>query len=502
MLLRHPALLLAALASVATAQDPPRAIQVTEPPATLKLAGQDTVTSDTGQFRISGGEPSDRANAALLSEQAKRELLALTEDPKQELAKRDQHKVPVAIYLHGKIGDPTPLRTIIPGIRYSEAGFVITLDVHLSRGIETERFKLAATSALLYERALRDLPARETDVPFLVPPWLPEGLREANAWRLNESDRRLYEALFKTGGLYKIDQIFSLTEAEHDNLDGAMRSAFRVSCGALVMALLEQPQGRPAFRAFMKDVASFQGEMPALLRKHFPELNLSETSLSKWWALQMANIGGQNLATDILPVAKTEAALTEALRLNFRDPEGILQQKEISAWQEVAPLPETERADSTRLAQDALTRLSYRCFPSYRPIVAEYQTILQALAAGKTDDLAQRLTDLSARRATMAAKAEHARDYLIWFEITRAREDSGDFEDYLRLKDSLKGNPSRREDSISRYLDRMDALFNRGLEDPQPEMPSMEMDTSGPFGDLPPPPEELPELPPLPQSSR
>ncbi|RYD17798.1 MAG: hypothetical protein EOP88_24805 [Verrucomicrobiaceae bacterium] len=499
MTVRHTALMLAALAAAATAQDPPRAIQVTEPPAPLKLAGQDIVRSDTGQFRISGGEPADRANAAMLAEQAKRELLALTEDPKQELSKRDDDKVPVAVYLHGKPGDPTPLRTIITGIRYSEVGFAITLDVHLSRGIETERFKQAVTSALVYERTLRDIPAGETDVPFLVPPWLPEGLREANAWRLNESDRRLYEALFKTGGLYKIDQIFSMTEAEHNNLDGAMRSAFRVSCGALVMALLEQPQGRPAFRAFLKDVAGFQGEMPTLLRKHFPELNLSETSLSKWWALQMANIGGQNLATDILPVSKTEAALAEALRLNFRNPEGILQQKEISAWQEVAPLPPTERTDSTLLAQDALVRLSYRCFPSYRPIISEYQAILQSIAAGKTDDIAQRLTDLATRRTTMAAKAEHARDYLIWFEITRARKDSGDFEDYLHLKESLKDNPTRRDDSISRYLDRMDALFNRGLEAAPEEMPSMEMDTSGPFGDLPPPPDVLPDLPPLPQ---
>lgn len=501
MTTRHTVLLLAALATVATAQDPPRAIQVTEPPAPLKLSGQDTVISNTRQFRISGGEPADRASAAMLAEEAKSELLALTEEPNQPLEKRDVAKVPVAIYFHGKPRDPMPARTIATGIRFSEVGFVITLDVHLSRGIEPERFKQAVTAALIYERALRDIPAQETDAPFLVQPWLAEGLREANAWRLNESDRRLYEALFKTGGLYKLDQIFSLTDSEHEDLDGAMRSAFRVSSGALVMALLQQPQGRAAFRAYLKDVASFQGEMPVLLRKHFPELNLSETSLSKWWALQLANIGGQNLATDILPVSKTDAALTEALRLDFRNPEGILQQKEISAWQEVAPLPEAERLNSTRLAQDALVRLSYRCFPSYRPLIAEYQTILQAIATGKTEGITERLADLSTRRATMTAKAEHARDYLIWFEITRAREASGDFEDYLRLKNRLKDNPIRRNDSISRYLDRMDALFNRGLEDPAPEMVPA-ADTSGPFGDLPPIPNELPELEPVPLPTR
>jgi hypothetical protein len=468
------------LTVLTVAEEVPRAVQVAEPPKELKLAGQDQVVSHTLQFRVRGGDPLDRAAHASLCEEAKNELLKLTEE-------QDAWKVPVNVVLHGKRGDPMPARTKALGILWSEVGYDLKLDIHLSRGIEQERFKHSVTSALIYERTLRNRQAKESDTPFFVPPWLVDGLREATAWRLNQSDRRLYEALFRTGGLFKIDDLFAVSERNFEEMDAAMRAAFRVSSGALVMALLQQSQGKDGFRSFLTEVAAYQGEMPGLLRKHFPELNLSETSLSKWWTLQLANIGGQNLLTDILTISQTEKALTEALRLNFRTPEGILQQKELSAWPELAALPEPERIKAVRLAQDALVRLSYRCFPSYRAMIAEYQIALNDIAKNTPRELANRLTALDERRSTMSAKAVRARDYLDWFEITRARETSGAFDDYIRLKERLKANPHRRGDTISKYLDRMDSIFDRG---DQPLAPQ-----TSPSPDF----AEIPGLPPLPR---
>jgi hypothetical protein len=453
------------LSALTPAEEIPRAVQVTEPPAALKLEGQDRVVSSTKQFRISGGAPQDRAAVAQLAEEAKDELLRLTEE-------RDAWKVPVTVTLHGKSGDPMPLRTAAMQILVSEVGYDLRLDVHLSRGIEHERLKFATTSALVYERALRGRAPAVSDTAFRVPPWLVDGLREATAWRLNQSDRRLYEALFKTGGLFKIDDLFVTSEPGFEEMDAAMRAAFRVSSGALVMALLQQPQGKEGFRAFLTEVATFEGEMPALLRKHFPELNLSETSLSKWWVLQLANIGARNLATDILTIAQTETALAEALRLNFRSADGIIQQKDLAAWPETVALAEPERVKSVQPAQDALVRLSYRCFPSYRPILAEYQIVLSAIAKNKTQPLPAQLAALGERRGVMTAKARRAGDYLDWFEITRARETSGAFDDYMRLKDRLKANPHRRSDELSKYLDRMDAIFSR-KEDKAPRAPTL-----------------------------
>lgn len=449
------ALLLGFLFTATTlAEETPLAGTIVQPPTSLKFGDRDRVISTSKQFRVSGGEATDRGAIAQLAEEVKDELLRLTEE-------KDAWKVPITITLHGKLGDPVPLRTVATQILVSEVGYELRLDLHLCRGIERERIKQTAATALIYERVLRGRNASEPETPFLVPPWLVDGLHEATAWRLNQSDRRLYTALFKTGGLFKIDELFTLNERDLEEMDAAMRTAFRVSAGALVMALLQQPHGKEGFRAFLAEAAAFEGEMPALLRKHFPELNLSETSLAKWWALQFANIGGQNLTTDVLSITQTEAALADALKLNIRTAEGILQPKDLSAWPELAPLPAPERAKAVQTAQEALVHLSYRSFPSYRPILSEYQIALSAIAKNTSKDLAVRLAALDERRATMSNQARRARDYLDWFEITRARQTSGAFDDYIRLKERLKETPSHRDDSLSKYLDRMDAIFSR-----------------------------------------
>ena len=469
-------------ASVLTGEEIPRAVQVAEPPQSMRVGDRDQVISHTQQFRVSGGDTSDRSVIAVIAEEAKDELLKLT-------GESDEWKVPVSIRLHGKPGDPIPPRTVAMKILVSEVGYELRLDYHLGAGRVQETLKHAITSALVDERSLRGRPTNESGTPFLAPPWLVDGLREANTWQQGQSDRRLYEALFKSGGLFKIDELFGLSEQALEELDSATRAAFRVSSGALVMALLEQPQGRQGFRAFLNDAAAFEGEMPGLLRRHFPELNLSETSLSKWWALQLANIGAKNPATDILTIERTETALGEALRLHVRNGEGLLEPKELATWPQLGALADRARIEAVQPAQEALVRLSYRCFPSYRPIIAEYQFVLRAVVENKTKDLTERIAALDERRATMIAKVKRGRDYLDWFEISRARDVSGAFDDYTRLKERLKAAPPRRTDDLSKYLDRMDAIFNRGQD---PASPWTERSSQ-------PAAMELPDLPPLPR---
>ena len=253
-----------------------------------------------------------------------------------------------------------------------------------------------------------------------------------------------------------------MDENAFENLDGATRAAFRVSSGALVMALLEQPQGKDGFRAFLSEAAAFEGEMPALLRKHFPELNLSETSLAKWWALQLAAKGGLNLLTDILTIPQTETALAEALRLHFRTPEGIIQQKELTAWPELAALEEPG-ADRGGPPGRGRARAPQLPLLPVLPAAARGVSTHPRRHRQKPNQRcrATRLVALDETRVTMTARAARARDYLDWFEITRARETSGAFDDYQRLKERLKANPHQRKDDLSDYLDRMDRLFHR-----------------------------------------
>ena len=438
----------------------PRAVPVAdvaaaEPPATdATPVAHGEVLSRSRQFRISGSDGLVRGTIAMLAEEAKDELLKLT-------GEKDEWKLQVRIRLHGKQGDPPPRRSTMFQLIDVGGARELRLDIHLGRGIGHEPLKHAITRALIYERALQHGVDPADDTKLKVPAWLAEGLREATAWRLDQSDRRLYQALFKQGGLFRVGDLFATGDDAFEEMDGATRAAFRVSSGALVMALLEQPEGRSHFRDFLREAPAFEGETPALLARHFPDLNLSETSLAKWWTLQLANKGGLNQAGDVLGIAETETALAEALRLNFRTPEGIIQQKDLAAWPELATLKDPERIAAVRAAQDALVRLSYRCFPSYRPLIADYQQVLAAIARNKLREVPQRLKSLEETRATMKARATRARDYLDWFEISNARETSGVFDDYLLLKRRLESNPRDRKDGVSTYLDRMDAVFHR-----------------------------------------
>ncbi len=454
--------------SLAQAEEALGAPQIVEPAIQSQAPQLAQAISRSKQFRIYGGDSHTRAHAAFLAEEAKAELLVLTEENDEWAG-----KIPITITLYGKQGDPMPYRSFSTQLTYSEAGYDLRLNVHLSRGIEIERFKYFTTSCLIYERALRSTPPPSPDQPLKVPPWLVDGLQEATDWRLDRSDRKLYAALFKHGGLFKIDELFTITANDFEEMDAAMRAAFRVTAGSLVMALIEQPQGKEGFRAFLSEIAPFEGEMPTLLRKHFSELNLSETSLAKWLELQLANKGGLNPLTEVLSIGQTEIALNEALKLHFRTPEGIVMIKELSTWPELGALKEPERLAIVKPAKDAIARLSYRCFPSYRPILAEYQLILNAITAQETTDLAARLTAIQESRTTMLAKATRARDYLDFFEITRAQQTSGAFDDYMRLQDRIKANPKLRSDKLSKYLDRMDTIFCRGLpaQDPAAASP-------------------------------
>lgn len=451
------AVCLLAMFAVATAcgqeslddQPAPKAVPLEDLAPKFDKSG--TVRSHTEQFIISGGDPAVRGTAANLAEETKLELRRLTEE-------KDEWKVPVAIELVGKPGDPVPLRSTVIDIWYDENGYQVRILVSLSRGLPVKPFKRAVMSSLIYARGLADREKVNSETPLSVPPWVVEGLLEATAWSQKQSDRSLYDALFQHGGLFKLNDLFAVGGADFVTIDAASKAAFKVSSGALVMALLEQPEGKAGFQAFLADLPTFEGEMPALLRRHFPDLNLSQTSLAKWWALQMANKGTAPLS-EAMSVVATERALEEALRLRYNDAEGVMHLIPLSDWSKIEDLDEEKRASAVSLAEGDLLRLSYRCFPSYRPLLLEYQILLKKLALGETEELTGALAELSETREIMQAKAKRARDFLDWFEITRARETSGVFDDYLNLKARLKAQPRQRKDDLSKYLDRLEPLF-------------------------------------------
>lgn len=435
---------------VVSAEEPQRAIVVKEAePVTGQTAPGSGLTSNSGQFRVTGDNPAPLGALALLAESIRKEF-------RETCSIRGNWHIPIEIRLLEKVGDTRPIVTRlvdVDGVR------LFIIEVQIGQGLDQELFRRGLYSLLLYEMALEGKP--DSDTRLVAMPWLVDGLLEAAAWKQGTSDRRLYRSVFLSGGLFRLAELLSLTEADYERLDGASRAAFRVSSGALVTALLEQPGGQEAFRAFMKDATSFAGEINVVLSRHFSDLNLSDTGLEKMWRLQMANKGALNALQDVLSVRETDEALSEALHLNLRSDEGLVQRVPLTEWPGLVRMEVSERIAATRSAEDSLVRLSFRCFPSYRPLLIEYQRVLASMRGDNPGDVDKKLSELEETREIMLVRFRHGLDYLDWFEITRARQTSGLFDDYRKLKQRLKHEPKIKNSSTSRYLDRMDRTFTR-----------------------------------------
>jgi len=233
-----------------------------------------TSVSRSGQFVIHGSGPVERGLVAVRAEDLKEDLLRL-------LGAKDKWKTPVVVELHDGKGQARPRRTVVPNLFVTPGGFRLQLDINLARGLDLDQFEHAVLAMLIYEWSLRGRGKEVTGQRLIVRPWLVEGLREAIQWRINKRNRRLYAALFESGGLFDLDMMLTAGESGYEKLDAPARAAFRGSAGSLVLALLEQPDGRSAFRDFLGEVAVFDGDVPVLLRKYFPGLNISKKSLSK-----------------------------------------------------------------------------------------------------------------------------------------------------------------------------------------------------------------------------
>ena len=126
-----------------------------------------------------------------------------------------------------------------------------------------------------------------------------------------------------------------------------------------------------------------------------------------------------------------------------------------------APTPgDKDRAAILSGTSLALTKLSIRAHPLYRPLIADYLAVIKDLETGKhLKDLPERLRKTDATTASLRAELSRIEDYLDWFEATQQEEQGDEFRDYLRAEDELKRPPPPRNDPISRYLDEVAREF-------------------------------------------
>ena len=344
-----------------------------------------------------------------------------------------------------------------------EGGAPYRLQIYLRLGrgnsFDQKKYERVLLQMLVMERSLRALPEGESADRVEVRPWLLDGLAEAIRWENGRGDRRMYSSLMESGGWVEVEELVDRTTVAE--LDVLSRELFRASSGALVMALLAQSQGARSLSKFLDKVAVFQGEQMTLLRTHFPQANLGPKGLERWWMLQVAALSEKKLS-EAMTIPETNERLGKILELHLKDENGIDFRVGLESWRQVAMLEsKDERIESVRPANDLLAHLSFRCFPTFRPVIAGYLKILSDIADGKTDEVEEMIGNLEQFRTAELERHRKLVDLMDWYHLSSVKKESGEFEDYLKMQENLRKGNESHDDPLHQYLDKVQKVFEK-----------------------------------------
>ncbi|NWK57166.1 hypothetical protein HW115_16205 [Verrucomicrobiaceae bacterium N1E253] len=436
-------------------RQPPAAVPVEEESKVPEEAGDgiEQVTTFEG-FTVVGSHQRVRGGIASLAGKLGGELAEMTGNKGRQL------KLPIIIYLYGQEGDREQKRSLVREIEQIQGKTFLKLHLHLAKGVDHQRLRYHVMELLLYERGLCDGQRVAEGEDVLVRPWLVVGMLEALDLKYGRANRKIYQAGVPYFEILPLQQVFESTETEWKALDGRRPLAFRAISGAMVSALFRQPDGRRGMEGYLSDVATFKGEEENLMRKHFPSMNKSKNSLEKWVDLEMAELGTATVS-QIYSLLETEKRLESILKLRYRDENEASVTLGMDGYREILSLEPEDRRAAVAGASAELERISYRCFPNYRPLIAEYEIILREIVLGKDKDIQMRLNKLADVRMKYQEAGTRVRDYLDWYYITQADEVSGSFKQYIDLSRALKRESikPRESDSIQEYLDGIQALY-------------------------------------------
>jgi hypothetical protein len=206
------------------------------------------------------------------------------------------------------------------------------------------------------------------------------------------------------------------------------------------------------------EAAVFKGEQEALLKQHFPGMNIGAKSLQKWWALQLADLSKLSV-TETMDALASEEALEKALVIRFEGGErGVLEFRP-ELYRDLLAIPTEQRLMLLKPVSDRLNLMAFTIFPGYRPILFGYLTILSDLAEEKDAEIDSRVASLAERRAEMVELGKRARDLLEWYRINTAEGLSGEFRDYLELKQQLEAERSENRGPVADYLWKVQEVF-------------------------------------------
>jgi hypothetical protein len=81
-----------------------------------------------------------------------------------------------------------------------------------------------------------------------------------------------------------------------------------------------------------------------------------------------------------------------------------------------------ERIESIRPANDLLAHLSFRCFPTFRPVIAGYLKILSDIADGNTDEVEEMIENLKEFRLAEVERHRKLVDLMDWYHLSSVQK--------------------------------------------------------------------------------
>lgn len=433
-------------------QEEPTAAQQRAAEDMLKTAREpdEHVVSQSRMFSVSGGDSLRMGAIATKADEIKGHVNKL-------LGMEADWKFGISIRLLGNPADaprPNPIRT-----RISIIGNEPNLQIRIypGGGIDVDKLTNAIITMLLYERALREVRADALPESINMPLWLVTGIQQAVLWKTGRADRRLYRNLFERAEMLSPEEIISTENAW--NLDATTRQVYEVSCGVLMMSLINRPGGLVQLRDLVMNSIMEDSTPKEMIAAHFYELGIDANLLNKWWALELAALSLPR-ATEALTPMETEEQLTEALTVIYYDEETATPLPvNADDVYTLTAIPEWQK--QMRPCVERLTNLSQHCFPGYRPIITEYCRAIGELLNGASPDAVQNiLLPLRELRSAYVATSIRGRDYLDWYEITHlGQANKAGFQNYLDAMRILRRESPGPDTHISRYLADIETLY-------------------------------------------
>jgi len=412
-------------------------------------------------FTVYGERHQLRSAIAKMTDDIMSEFLKVVEEPNAK-----DIETPIVIVLQGKADDVVKGSNMRREFGPIEGGgFYVMLRVHVGKGVAKAEMRRGIMEMLLYERALRGRKSVDQDDELSVPPWMVDGFIEVLDWKNQRSERTMYNALKKKPQLFGVDRVVATTRKDYAKMDAMTKGAYRAAAGAMVLSLLEQPDGLNGMKEMLKELALHRAEISDLMKKHFPGLNTNPKALKKWWLIQIAQMAAPRM-TDTLTLLETDERLEKLLQFQLVDPSGGQKLLPLADFEQLKELElEEVRAAATPMTVD-IVQLNHRCFPEYRPLLHQYAIVAKALWNKKPDEkdieeLKARIARLKDEREKMKAAAIQGRDYIDWYVITSATEVKGDYRGFLKIKQQLEAErEAAKSKQLSPYLEVMQRFYS------------------------------------------